>query len=78
MAKRTIEYRALELKTAARVLLGRAKSTSITALEGVRITRVIEDGRADGGDVFVEGPKVQPGTEIPWSNVASAVREVGK
>jgi hypothetical protein len=71
MAARRIEYKSVELKSAGRITLGRGKQTGIQAGNGVRLLRVTEDGR---DDLYVSGSSVSPGTEIPWSNVASAVR----
>jgi hypothetical protein len=71
MATNRTKLKSVELKYAARVVLGRAKSTSVNAVDGLELVRVTEDGR---DDVYVRGNSVQEGTIIPWDNVASAVR----
>lgn len=67
-------YQSIDLKSAARVFLGRGKASSVEAVNGTTITRV-QDGALD---VFcIAGPTVLEGIEIPVHNIASCVRVRG-
>lgn len=67
-------YQSIDLKSAARVFLGRGKTTSVEAVNGTTITR-IQDGALDY--FTVAGPTVLEGIEIPVHNIASCARAKG-
>lgn len=69
-----VEYKQIDLCFPVRVFAGRGKVTSVVAVNGVRLQRVI----GDKIDLFmVGGPGVTPGLEIPSSNVAAGVPSDG-
>jgi hypothetical protein len=75
MAKKTIQYRSIEFIAPVRVYHG-VKQDSIDALDGIQLIRVVDEGRDDLMVVVDEKRNVSipKGVEVPWSNVASAIR----
>jgi hypothetical protein len=74
MARKMIEYRSLQFKAPVRILRGVPPQVDIEAVQGIRLLRLIED--SGPGDLVVTGPNIAEGTEVPWHNVASAVRDL--
>lgn len=70
MANRT-EYRSVRFRDPARVQAGKTR-TEIEALGGVRLVRVTDEQR---DDLLVITNGVN-GAEVPWTNIASAIRAV--
>jgi len=78
-AKREIEYQEIDFKRPARIQQGVVKGDSVTATENIRLLRVIDEF----SDTLFVIPRtantgVIEGTEVPWSNVASALRLLKK
>lgn len=78
-AKREIEYQEVDFKRPARIQQGVMKGDSVTATENIRLLRVIDEF----SDTLYIIPRtintgVVEGTEVPWSNVASALRILKK
>lgn len=64
-------YKSIDLCFPMRVYLGRPKTTSVEAVNGVKISRIV-DGNLDF--FLVRGPNITPGLEIESHNVAGGVR----
>lgn len=73
MPKKITPYKSVEFKFRARVVLGVARVASVEALKGVKLLRVTDEGR---DDLCIDGPQILPGTEVPWSNVTAAIRDL--
>lgn len=75
-SQQTIYYKSVEFISPVRVHQGMVKQESVDEVDGLKLVRIIGPGYDDL--VFEKEDRcaahILKGTEVPWSNVASAIR----